>query len=82
MRKKTYSILKQKEDCVLLSRVVYGDGVYHTKYIVRDIENDIIFSGYDCREDAESIFDSYDLEKVREERKKEFDSWLEENAEA
>lgn len=49
---------------------------------LKDIEGDVITICYDNFEHAEKIFDGYDIEKVREEKKKVFLDWLEEFAEA
>lgn len=82
MRKKMYKILDRKADSVLLVRELFVDGVYMKKYVVKDIENDVIFSCYNDEERARQEFNSYDLNKVREEREDEFNRWLEEFAEA
>lgn len=81
MTHKMFKILKQKEDCVLLKKDLPPEEVHQVKYYVRDVENDIIYSGYDYRQ-AEKTFDEYDLNKVRAERKKVFEDWIEEYAEA
>ena len=75
MIEKPYKVIKRNENCVLLQ---------HTKsnrYKVRDIENDDICITYD-REHAERIFNEYDIQKVREEKEKGFETWLKEFAEA
>lgn len=77
MKRKIFDILKRKEDCVLLVRY----NVDHFLYKVRDIENDDIYIGTD-HDKAVEVFENYDLNKVREERKKLFEEWLEEYAEA
>ena len=84
MEIRKFKILKRKDDCVLLSKRIYDEGrdSYRTKYIVKDIEGDVITICYDNFEQAEKIFDGYDIEKVREEKKKVFLGWLEEFAEA
>ena len=82
MRKKMYKILDRKADSVLLVRELFVDGVYMKKYVVKDIENDVIFSCYNDEEIARQEYNSYDLNKVREEREAEFNRWLEEFAEA
>ena len=80
--KKMFKILKQKSDCVMLKKdMPPEDAVHQVKYFVRDIENDIIYSGYDFWQ-AEKIFEEYDINKVREKRKDIFEDWLEEYAEA
>jgi hypothetical protein len=48
---------------------------------VRDIENDIIYMGY-IYDEAEKIFEEYDIKKVRKERKDVFLEWLNEFAKA
>lgn len=72
---KKYKIIKQKNDCVLLF-----DGE-HGKYKVKDIENDDIYIGY-TYETALKVFDDYDLEAIRQQRRQAFEKWLEEYAEA
>lgn len=79
--KKMFKIMKQKADCVLLKKDMPAEDVHQVKYFVRDVENEIIYSGYEYRK-AEEIFEEYDLNKVREERKKVFEDWMEEYAEA
>ena len=76
---KKFKILKRKADCVLLAKQE-SDG--RVKFLVKDIENDIIYMSYAKLERAEQAFDEYDINKVREERKKIFEQWLEEFAEA
>ncbi len=73
-----FKILKSKTDCVLLYKAVGNDA----KYIVKDIEGDVIYMCLNARERAEQEFDSYDINKVREEKKREFEKWLDEFAEA
>lgn len=75
---KKFKIVKRKEDCVLLYKAVGNDA----KYMVKDIEGDIIYMCLNCPEEAEKVFESYDINKVREEKKREFEKWLSENAEA
>ncbi len=69
-----FKILERKADCVL---VKYSD---MDKYKVRDIENDDIAIG--TYEHCKLMFDSYDINKVHEEKKREFEKWLDEFAEA
>ena len=73
-----FKIIKRKEDCVLLYKAVGNDA----KYILKDIEGDIIYMNLNDLESAEREFEAYDLNKVREEKKKEFEKWLNEFAEA
>ena len=75
---KKFKIIEQKEDCVLLMQMK-GNNV---KYMVKDIENDIIYMNYDDLNGAKRVFDEYDINKVREERKNVFEQWLKEFAEA
>ena len=56
------------------------EGVMVDRYKVRDIENDDVAIG--TYEHCENIFDSYDINKVREAKKREFEKWLEEFTEA
>lgn len=81
MQKKMFKILEQKADCVLLKKDLPLSEAHQVKYFVRDIENDIIYSGYDYNQ-AEKVFNDYDINKVRKERKDVFLEWLNEFAEA
>lgn len=72
-----FKILLRKDDCVLLSRTIGSD----VKYIVRDIENDVIFMSFNDYAKAKQAFDKFDLNRIRQDRKKLFDEWLEEFAE-
>ena len=79
---KMFKILKQKSDCVLLKKdMPPEDAIHQVKYFVRDVENDIIYSGYEYKQ-AEKIFEEYDINKVRKEKKDIFENWLLEYAEA
>ena len=73
-----FKIIRRKEDCVLLYKAVGNDA----KYILKDIEGDIIYMNLNDLDSAEREFEAYDLNKVREEKKKEFEKWLNEFAEA
>lgn len=73
-----FKIVKRKEDCVLLYKPVGNDA----KYMVKDIEGDIIYMCFNDHKQAEEEFEAYDINKVREEKKREFEKWLEEFAEA
>lgn len=75
---KKFKILNAKEDCVLLYKAVGNDA----KYLVKDIEGDVIYMNLNDLEGAKKAFDSYDINKVREEKKNLFLEWLSENAEA
>lgn len=74
-----YKIIKKKKDCVLLMQIKPDNTV---KYMVKDIEGDIIFINYNDLHSAEKAFESYDLDKIRSEKKKLFEQWLKEFAEA
>ena len=76
---KKFKILKRKADCVLLAKQE-SDG--RVKFLVKDIENDIIYMSYGTLEKAELAFDKFSLSEVRKERKKIFEQWLKEFAEA
>lgn len=80
MAGKLFKILKRKEDCVLLMKPLPDTEPHRVKYQVRDIENDIIYIGFSY-ESAEEIFNKYDINKVRKERKEVFEDWLFEFAE-
>lgn len=75
---KKFKIIKRKEDCVLLYKAVGNDA----KYLVKDIEGDVIYMNLNDLDGAKKAFDSYDINKVREEKKNLFLEWLSENAEA
>lgn len=74
-----FRIIKRKADCVLLMQVRADNTV---KYMVKDIEGDIVYMNYDNLKGAEEAFKKYDLEKIRAAKKKLFEDWLEEFAEA
>ena len=74
-----FRIIKRKADCVLLMQVRADNTV---KYMVKDIEGDIVYMNYDNLKGAEEAFEKYDLEKIRADKKKLFEDWLEEFAEA
>ena len=81
MSHKIYKIMNRKEDCVLLRKEMPDSSTHTVMFQVRDIENDIIYMGYVYNE-AEKIFEEYDIKKVRKERKDVFLEWLNEFAEA
>ena len=72
-----FKLIKRKEDCVLLCKFCGND----TKYMVKDIEGDVIYMSLNNLEGAEKAFEKYDINKVREEKKREFEKWLDEFAE-
>lgn len=81
MGQKIYKIINRKEDCVLLRKEMPDSNPHPVMFQVRDIENDIIYMGYVYNE-AEKIFEEYDIKKVRKERKDVFLEWLNEFAKA
>lgn len=66
---KMFDLIKRSRSCVLLQYV------NEERYIVKDIENDIICSTTDY-ETAERMFNGYDISKVREDREDIFERWL------
>lgn len=74
-----FRIIKRKADCVLLMQCQQSNRV---KYMVKDIEGEIIYMNFDNLKGAEKAFEEYDLEKVRAEKKRIFGEWLRDFAEA
>lgn len=72
MLRKKYRVIDRNENCVLLETIEYPK-----KYKIRDIENDDIMITVD-KELAVKTFNKYDIEEVRAEKRKTFESWLEE----
>lgn len=81
MSHKIYKIMDRKEDCVLLRKEMPDTSPHPVMFQVRDIENDIIYMGY-VYDEAKKIFEEYDINKVRKERKDVFLDWLNEYARA
>lgn len=81
MSHKIYKIMNRKADCVLLRKEMPDSSPHPVMFQVRDIENDIIYMGY-TYDEAVEIFEEYDINKVREERKDVFLEWLNEFAKA
>ena len=81
MSHKIYKIMNRKADCVLLRKEMPDSSPHPVMFQVRDIENDIIYMGY-TYDEAEKIFEEYDIKKVRKERKDVFLEWLNEYARA
>ena len=73
-----FRIIKRKSDCVLLYKPVGNDA----KYVVKDIEGDMIYMSINNLKGAEQAFEEYDINKVRKEKETLFLQWLDENAEA
>ena len=81
MEKKLFKIEERKDDAVLLKKDMPFESPHRIMWQVRDIENDIVYMGYDyCR--AKEFFAKYDINEIRKEKKKVFEQWLEEFAEA
>ena len=80
MKNKMFKIKERNDNCVLLMKSLPNISSHQIMYQVRDIENDIIYMGYSY-ESAKRTFDSYDINKVRQERKEVFEDWLFEFAE-
>ena len=74
-----FKIIKRKKDCVLLMQIQSDNDV---KYLIKDIEGDIVYMNFNNLKGAEEFFRKYDLEKIRADKKKIFEDWLEEFAEA
>lgn len=72
---KKYKILGRTPSAVLLESI--GNKIYK----VLDIEEEVIYLGAD-KDRAEKTLCAYDIEEVRKERKRLFEEWLKENAEA
>ena len=72
MIRKKYRVIDNNENCVLLETIESPK-----KYKIRDIENDDIMITVD-KELAMKTFNKYDIEEVRAEKRKTFESWLEE----
>ena len=72
MIRKKYRVIDRNENCVLLETIESPK-----KYKIRDIENDDIMITVD-KELAMKSFNKYDIEEVRAEKRRMFESWLEE----
>ena len=81
MDRKIFKLLERKEDCVLVMKSLPDSDSHRVMYQVRDIENDIVYMGFDHNL-AKKFFDSYDINKVRNEKKKIFEDWFDEYVEA
>ena len=80
MEKKIFKILETKEDCTLLMKEMPSYEAHRIMYHVRDVENDIVYMGYDYNS-AKEFFDKFDIKQIREEKKKLYKDWLLEFAE-
>lgn len=72
MTRKKYRVIDRNENCVLLETRESPK-----KYKIRDIDNDDIMITVD-KEQAVKVFNKYNIEEVRAEKHKMFESWLEE----
>ena len=72
MIRKKYRVIDRSESCVLMETIESPK-----KYKIRDVENDDIMITVD-KELAMKTFNKYDIEEVRAEKHKMFESWLEE----
>lgn len=70
-----FKVLNRNSSCLLLLYI--GE----KRYQVRDIENEAIYIGYDYKKALE-IFDTYDIEEVRKQRRELLDEWMKEFVEA
>ena len=75
MARALYKIISQNEHCVLLN--LKAD---NNVFKVIDIENDVIAMG--SYEHCKKAYDEYDINEVRNERKKLFENWLREFADS
>lgn len=64
-----FKLLERNENCVFLQYV--GED----RFMVRDIENDVIYIGYNY-DNAKSIYEKYSIAEVREKRKELLETWL------
>lgn len=72
MTRKKYRVIDRNENCVLLETIEAPK-----KYKIRDIENDDIMITVD-KDLAMKSFNTYDIEKIRTDKRKLFEGWLEE----
>ncbi len=72
MTRKKYRVIDRNENCVLLETIESPK-----KYKIRDIENDDIMITVD-KDLAMKSFNTYDIEKIRTDKRKLFEDWLEE----
>ena len=72
MIRKKYRVIECNENCVLMETIESPK-----KYKVRDIENNDIMITVD-EELTMNTFNKYDIEEVSAEKRKMFESWLEE----
>lgn len=73
---KKYKLLMKNENCALLESLERKG-----RYVIRDIENEVIYIGNNYS-NAEKMFNDYDIKAVRRMRKRLFEDWLKEFAQA
>ena len=73
---KKYKLLMKNENCALLESLERKG-----RYVIRDIENEVIYIGNNYN-NAEKMFNDYDIKAVRRMRKRLFEDWLKEFAQA
>ena len=73
---KKYKLLMKNENCALLESLERKG-----RYIIRDIENEVIYIGNNY-DNAEKMFNDYDIKAVRRMRKRLFEDWLKEFVQA
>ena len=71
-----YKLLMKNENCALLESLERKG-----RYVIRDIENEVIYIGNNYN-NAEKMFNEYDIKAVRRMRKRLFDDWLKEFVQA
>ncbi len=74
--KKMYKLLMKNENCALLESLERKG-----RYIIRDVENEVIYIGNNYN-NAEKMFNDYDIKAVRRMRKRLFEDWLKEFVQA
>lgn len=72
MLRKKYRVIDRNENCVLLETIETPK-----KYKIRDVENDDIMITVD-KELALRVFNKYDINEVRAEKRKMLEDWLKE----
>lgn len=73
---KKYKLLMKNENCALLESLERKG-----RYVIRDIENEVIYIGNNYN-NAEKMFNDYDIKAVRRMRKRLFEDWLKEFVQA
>lgn len=73
---KKYKLLMKNENCALLESLERKG-----RYVIRDVENEVIYIGNNYN-NAEKMFNDYDIKAVRRTRKRLFEDWLKEFVQA